>query len=674
VDPVTKARELARRYFDGLLSPVEIDELQRVLQSSPEAADAFAQISRLESDLGELFAHEQAVRGEGEILDAITRQQRRRRWLGRTVRIAVAACVLLAVLGPLLAWLAWQGESGSSRTGVEIVGTLDQRDGVARVTSSEARLRLPDGSRVRLEQGSEFVVPSADTGRLVELLAGKGHFEVSKADVDFRVETPAGRVTALGTEFSVTLTHEREEEFMKLSHVVLAVVVASGLVQVEAGGEWCVLEGGQSRVFGQDRQREENQRDERKREERRPALKTQRGVILEVGEKKLTLVSRENRDGIDVDVPESAKVFVDGKEAKFSDLAKEMFIVIEKNDKDAVVAIRAEGPTIAAVVKSATKDKITIKIRNERRAEDVEHEYAIAKDVRIAIDGKAGAATDLKEGDTVALTLSANKKTVRVIVKGRGRERRGDNSTGAVIASIAAKENKLTIKGERENREVTLAKDVKVTIDGKESKLADLKEGDRVALVFDRQSREVTQITKGGREGGERRARENQVVGIVKGTEKTDNTITLADEGDNDERVFSLAKDVKVTIDGKESKLEDVKEKARVLLTLGRDSKTVVAIAIGNGRGREGGERARVPTVVGKVAKAPKDNTLTLTIGRGNEEKDFAVAKDAKVTIEGKASKLEDVKEGMVVTLVLDAEQKTVKEVTVAPTRRRERE
>jgi hypothetical protein len=77
---------------------------------------------------------------------------------------------------------------------------------------------------------------------------------------------------------------------------------------------------------------------------------------------------------------------------------------------------------------------------------------------------------------------------------------------------------------------------------------------------------------------------------------------------------------------------------------------------------------------VGKVAKAPKGNTLTLAVGRGNEEKDFTVAKDAKVTVEGKESKLEDVKEGMVVTLVLDAEQKTVKEVSVAPARKRERE
>src|SRR5262249_47236839 len=154
----------------------------------------------------ELFAHQQAVRGEGQLLDAITRQQRRRHWLGRAVRMAVAACVLFAVLGPLLAWLAWHGDSVSPRKAVEVGGTLAERDGIARVASAEARLLLPDGSRVRLEQGSEFVMPSADSGRLVELLAGKGHFEVSRAEEEFRVETPAGRVSALGTEFSVTLT------------------------------------------------------------------------------------------------------------------------------------------------------------------------------------------------------------------------------------------------------------------------------------------------------------------------------------------------------------------------------------------------------------------------------------------------------------------------------------
>src|SRR5262249_3571108 len=156
---------------------------------------------RTESDLRELFAQEQAARRETDVIEAVGRQQRRRRLLRRTVHLAVAACVLFAVLGPLLWWLARHEDERPPRQGVEVSGTLEQGDGVARVISAEAVLRLPDGSRVSLDRGSELVMPTADSGRIVELYAGAARFAVAEAGEDFRVETPAGRVTALGTEF-----------------------------------------------------------------------------------------------------------------------------------------------------------------------------------------------------------------------------------------------------------------------------------------------------------------------------------------------------------------------------------------------------------------------------------------------------------------------------------------
>src|SRR5262249_22678840 len=151
----------------------ELDELQRLIQGSPEAADAFARLSRTESGLRELFAQEQAARREAEVLQAVARQERRRRVLRRTARLAPAACGLIAVLGPL-PWGLSPGEEEERppRGGVEVSGTLEQKDGVARVTSAEAVLRLPDGSRVRLDKGSELVMPTADSGRIVELRAG----------------------------------------------------------------------------------------------------------------------------------------------------------------------------------------------------------------------------------------------------------------------------------------------------------------------------------------------------------------------------------------------------------------------------------------------------------------------------------------------------------------------
>src|SRR4051794_11440987 len=122
MDPVTRTRELAARYFDARLSEAELAELQALLQSSDAAADAFARLSRLEGGLRELFAQEQAVRREAGVLDAIDRQQRRRRLLRHTIRVAVAACLLLAVLGPLLWWLS-SPDKARPHPAIAVVGT-----------------------------------------------------------------------------------------------------------------------------------------------------------------------------------------------------------------------------------------------------------------------------------------------------------------------------------------------------------------------------------------------------------------------------------------------------------------------------------------------------------------------------------------------------------------------
>src|SRR5262249_54496254 len=154
-----------------------------------------------------------------------------------------------AVLMVLLLALSSTDGGPDREPKVEVSGTLEQQGVVARVTSAEAALKLPDGSRVRLEKGSEIVMPSPHSGRLIELRAGAGHFAVADTGEEFRVETPAGRVTALGPEFSVTLTHVREDESMMTSQLVLAVAVTYGLVLIETAGERCLLSAGQSRAF-----------------------------------------------------------------------------------------------------------------------------------------------------------------------------------------------------------------------------------------------------------------------------------------------------------------------------------------------------------------------------------------------------------------------------------------
>src|SRR4051794_26920913 len=101
MDPITRVRDLSRRYFDGLLDEPGLRELESLLQTDPDAADAFARLSRLEGDLSDLFVHQHDVRRESDALDAIDRHARRSRLLARTGWCAVAASLLIAVLGSL---------------------------------------------------------------------------------------------------------------------------------------------------------------------------------------------------------------------------------------------------------------------------------------------------------------------------------------------------------------------------------------------------------------------------------------------------------------------------------------------------------------------------------------------------------------------------------------------
>src|SRR5262249_27224486 len=158
----------------------------------------------------------------------------------------------------------------------------------------------------------------------------------------------------------------------KTSHLILTVAVTYGVVLVEAGSESSLLSAGQNRAFAQEERKKDERKDERKREEGGRTA-TARATVESVAEGKLTVVGRG--DNVTLDVPESAKVIIDGKQAKLSDLAKGMVVVIERGE-GGVRFIRAEGPTVGGVIKSLEKDKIVV---HGRGRGDEGKEYALNK-------------------------------------------------------------------------------------------------------------------------------------------------------------------------------------------------------------------------------------------------------------------------------------------------------
>jgi len=216
---------------------------------------------------------------------------------------AVAAAALLAVGAGLLLVL-WptsrQAEvlSGSVLVN-EVRGTRIPPGATIKVLGeSPAVVRLTDGSRAELEPSTEVVFRKSDSARQVlELIAGGGRFSVTRGGGQFRIETTIGVLTVLGTEFSVRLLapngHDPEAARGTAGKMALSVSVASGLVQVESGGETVTLEAGQSRRFGPEG-------------DRRPKEVSHSGLLTRIDGGAITILRKREK------VEETKTIAVDG--------------------------------------------------------------------------------------------------------------------------------------------------------------------------------------------------------------------------------------------------------------------------------------------------------------------------------------------------------------------------
>ncbi len=141
------------------------------------------------------------------------------------------------------------------------------------------------------------------------------------------------------------------------------------------------------------------------------------------------------------------------------------------------------------------------------------------------------------------------------------------------------------------------------------------------------------------------------VAGRLEGVDAEKNNVTIStfnrQAGVSTDKTYPLAKDAKSLRDGKEAKPADLKKGGRATLTLSADQKAVVAVSVVGGT-----------TQVALKSIDAEKNTVTFTAEtrQGKVDRTLQVAKDAKVTLEGKEAKLADVKAGTVVVLTFSAD------------------
>ena len=113
-------------------------------------------------------------------------------WGRRAVAWAVAAGVVLAALGAL----PWLERRLSMRTGNDVA--------IATPVGNNREISLPDGSQATLGGATALTVSYTSRERTVVLNSGEAFFEVrSEPNRPFIVQTPSGRVAAVGTAFNV---------------------------------------------------------------------------------------------------------------------------------------------------------------------------------------------------------------------------------------------------------------------------------------------------------------------------------------------------------------------------------------------------------------------------------------------------------------------------------------
>jgi hypothetical protein len=248
-----------------------------------------------------------------------------------------------------------------------------------------------------------------------------------------------------------------------------------------------------------------------------------------------------------------------------------------------------------------------------------------------------------------------------------------------LVKSLDAAVGTITLTQGRDpnsDRTLNLTKNVEVTIDGKPDKLAEIAERMPVTVRVSNSTGDVIVI----------RAEGMAFRSLVRSVEPATNKISVG--MDRRDATFTVAKDAEIQVDGRPGKLADFQAGTVVTLKLSAKGVEIVSLVTGQSaegrRGEARSERAgRKPAVVGTLAKVDAERrsvTVTvLTVVPGGEdaqaELTFEVARDAGVTIDGRAKSLADLVAGKPVTLEIADDHKTVSAVrmAVAPSRPQER-
>ncbi len=304
------------------------------------------------------------------------------------------------------------------------------------------------------------------------------------------------------------------------------------------------------------------------------------GKVASVDAKANTIMLAIKGDGGVVEkmypLAQGAKVFVDGKEAKLEAVPKNATASFLANaQKDGtlpqITELRVTGSNITGIVKQADATSVTLDGEKAART------FKLAADGKVTVGGKEAKLADIKAGDKITVTLTADESaalTISTGTKGDGEKPVKTPKFTGKISSLDPATRTVMLAGKGEGGKeiaVKITADAKITIDGKSSKFADLLKGATATFTL-----------SSAKDGQPRESNEVVVAGLTfSGTIKQVDTTSVTIGGEKNDRVVKLATGGKVMVGEKEGKLADLKAGDKVTVTLTSDESAALLIASG---------------------------------------------------------------------------------------------
>lgn len=313
----------------------------------------------------------------------------------------------------------------------------------------------------------------------------------------------------------------------------------------------------------------------------------------------------------------------------------------DKPGEKPAVKVGKTGGLVAGT--DAKESTIAIAVKGDSGV--VEKLFKVAADAKVFIDGKEGKLADVPKNSTAALQIAGGKEgALQTATEVR--------ITGGTFVGVVAKGDatSLTFEGEKTQRVVKLAAGGKVTVNGKDATLSDVKPGDKVQVTLAADGSGALLVAGGSKpagDGGEKPVKNPKFSGKVGSVDAQARTVTLVakGEGGTKEIVIKLTADAKITIDGKDAKVGDIQKGAIATFNL---------VAAKDGQPREANEVTIAGVTFGGSVK--QIDASTITVGTEKSDRVFKLLPTTKVTVNGKDAKVADLKTGdrVMVTVAAD--------------------